>query len=167
MRLRAAALLALSFAVIGCGCGGSSSSTATTTQAQAPNRGPKPPKGASPALRGIYRNFPPPKADPEVPASAKAIKAGEAACKGKTPTQVKERYLPVAIRREAIDPQSPQGKMIAGLTRYEKSPDAAYTAGQLAGDAYEASLGQGSLGEYGYRGCAYALARGVEGRLGD
>jgi hypothetical protein len=156
-------LLCLALAVAGCGGGGSTSSTEATSQTTA-LRGPKPPKNASPLVHQLYRSFQPPRADPEVSGSAKAIKAGEAACEGKTPLQVKQRFFPIAVAKGALDPKSAQGKMIAGVARFEKSPDSAYTAGQLAGDAYEATL-EGEAASYGYQGCVYGLARRLEGRL--
>lgn len=157
--------LCLALAVAGCGGGGDSQSTGQATQAITALRGPKPPKGASPLVHHLYRTFQPPRADPEVSGSAKAIKAGEAACKGKTPKQVEQRYFPLAVAKGALDPKSAQGKMIAGVAHFEKRPDSAYTAGQLAGDAYEATL-EGEAASYGYQGCVYGLARELEGRLG-
>lgn len=165
MRRSATALLLICLAVGIGGCGGgggssaSSSTATTTTQAQAPVRGPQPPKGASPTLRGIYRNFQPPKADPEVSGSAKAIEAGEAACEGKTPKEVKQEFI--AKSKLSAD----QRQALSQIDRSEAKPSADFAAGQLAALVYEGTL-KGPLAEYGYRGCVYALARGVEGRLG-
>ncbi len=57
--------------------------------------------------------------------------------------------------------------MIAAIGTYEKhsSKEYSFTAGQLGADAYQATLPK-ALGQYGYEGCVYALARGLEGRLG-
>ena len=52
--------------------------------------------GSSPTLRVIYATFPPPKPDPEAKCSAEVIKAGERACQGKTPVQVKEEFYAAA-----------------------------------------------------------------------
>ena len=94
--------------------------------------------------------------------SAAAIKAGERACGGKSPVQVKEEFYAAAKHRLS----SEQTKMIDRIASYEThSPtDASFTSGQLAADVYEASL-PAAIGQYGYEGCVYALARGLEGRL--
>ena len=160
MRRGAAALLLLAClaAALG-GCGGGGDSTAQSTAAEAPIRGPQPPKGASPAEREVYRNFQPPLPDPEVSGSGKAIEAGEAACRGKTPLQVKREFL------SHSDLSAAQRQALRQLDSAEAHPGGDYVAGQLAALVYEGTL-KGSLGEYGYRGCVYALARGLERRLG-
>lgn len=165
------------------GCGSGSSST-TTTSGQSAAATPaakaavkkaaaavkaaesKAPKGASPTLLQIYRQFPAPQADPKVRRSAAAIKAGEKACAAKTPLQVKEAFYPVAIAKGGLEEGGEQAKMIAATGKYEKnaSKDASFTAGQLAADAYEATLPE-AIGQYGYQGCVYALARRLEGEL--
>jgi len=159
MRRGEAALLLLAClaAALG-GCGGGGGSTQSTA-AEAPIRGPQPPKGASPAELRVYRNFQPPRADPEVSGSAKAIEAGEAACEGKTPLEVKREFL------SHSDLSADQRQALAQLDSAEAHPGGDYVAGQLAATVYEGTL-EGSLGEYGYRGCVYALARGLEGRMG-
>ena len=53
-------------------------------------------EGASPLVRAIYRQFPPPRPNPKVKASAEALAAGEKACAGKTPIEVCEEFLPVS-----------------------------------------------------------------------
>ncbi len=147
----------LAFVIAGCGGGGDASSSATTTQAQAQARGPQPPKGASALQRQVYRTFQPPRADPEVAGSGRAIEAGEAACEGKTPVQVKERFIAASKLSAA------QRRALAQIDRAEAHPSGDFAAGQLAALVYEGTLG-GKTAEYGYRGCVYALARGLEGR---
>jgi hypothetical protein len=153
-------VVVLLIGLAGCG-GGDSSSTTETTQAEAGAalKGPKPPKDASPLERQIYRNFQSPKADPEVKGSAKAIAAGEAACRGKTPAQVKNEFI------SQSELSANQRQALSQIDRAEAKPSADYAAGQLAGLVYEGTL-EGTAAEYGYRGCVFALARGLEGRLG-
>jgi hypothetical protein len=140
---------------VGCGTGGPSTQG---TVALPPIRGPKPPKGASPLLRQAYRNFQPPLADPEVKGSAKAIKAGEAACKGKTPLEAKEEFI------SRSDLSAAQRESLQAIEAAEAHPSADFVAGQLAALAYEGTL-EGALAQYGYRGCVYALAEGLKGEL--
>ncbi len=153
-------LLCFALGLSACGGGGDSSSTSSTTQATAPIRGPQPPKGASQLERQIYRTFQPPEADPEVSGSAKAIAAGEAACEGKTPLEVKQQFI--AQSKLSSD----QRQALAQIDRAEEHPGGDFSAGQLAGLVYQGTL-EGELAEYGYQGCVYALARGLERRLGE
>lgn len=122
----------------------------------------KAPKGASPTLRQIYRQFPAPKPDPEVKGSAAAIKAGKRACQDKTPTEVKEEFFPAAQPNLAPE----QTKMIARVGSFEANAgkDASFVAGQLAADTYQATLPE-AVAQAGYQGCIYSLARGLEHRL--
>jgi hypothetical protein len=171
----AALLIAAALALAGCGGGSSStSSTGPTTSSAAVEKAAKEaatlrqkaearaPKGASPTLRAIYATFPPPKPDSAVKRSGPAIKAGEKACAGKTPTEVKEEFYGAA--QTNLEPE--QKQMIARIGSFEgsDSTDASFTAGQLAADVYEATLPE-AIGQYGYEGCVYALARGLEQRL--
>jgi len=154
----AAGLFLLAMAADGCG---SETSPATETQGGgAAER--QAPKGASPVLRAVYRQFPAPEADPQVSGSAAAIKAGERACKGKAPLQVKQELF--AVAKSNLVPE--QVKLIARIESFEKSSakDPSFTAGQLAADVYEATLPK-ATGQYGYQGCIYALVRGLEHRL--
>jgi hypothetical protein len=168
-------IAALTIALSGCG-GGSSSTSSTSTspsaEAQAAIRKDaairhaaeaRAPKGASPTLRAIYATFPPPKPNPEAKRSAAAIKAGERACQGKSPVQVKEEFYAAAKHKLS----SEQTKMIDRIDTYENhSPtDASFTSGQLGADAYQATL-PAAVGQYGYEGCVYVLARRLEGELG-
>jgi hypothetical protein len=167
---------ALAIALAGCGSSSSSSSTSSPTapsaEAQAAAKKDaavrraaeaRAPQGSSPTLRAIYATFPAPRPDPEAKRSAAVIKAGESACRGKTPVQVKEEFYAAAKHRLS----SEQTKMIDRIDSYEThSPtDASFTSGQLGADVYQASL-PAAVGQYGYEGCVYALARGLERRLG-
>jgi hypothetical protein len=117
-------------------------------------------------LKEIYRQFTPRKPDPRVKGSAKAIAAGRGACAGMQPLQVVHKYYPVAVRMGRLDPSSGQAKMIAGVARYVESEarDPSFDAGQLAADAYQATLPP-RMASFGYAGCVYALARQLEKRL--
>lgn len=157
-------ILALLLALVAGGCGGSDSDGSTAAEAP-----PSPytrggaaerqaPKGASPVLREIYRQFPAPQADPAVKRSARALKAGERACAGKSPLEVKEEFYPAAIESGGLEEGSPQAKTIAEIEHYEKNSfDPSFVAGQLAAGAYEATLPE-AIARYGYQGCIYSLA---------
>jgi hypothetical protein len=163
MRLnRLGALVVVSLlGLVGCGGGGTSTSAPSAESAEATTalRGPKPAKDASPLERQVYRNFQPPIPDPEVSGSAAAIEAGEAACRGKTPVQVKSEFLPES------DLSAAQRQALAQIDRAEAHPGGDFAAGQLAALVYQQTL-EGTAAEYGYRGCVYALARGLESSLG-
>jgi hypothetical protein len=165
---RSARATGLAFAAVGLlllvsGCGGGNSSEMTFTSAykkREERAEAEAPKGASPLLRQIYRTFPPPQADPKVKGSAKAIKKGENSCKGKTPMEVRERFL----SESKLLPE--QRQMVAKLGHYEGLPPTAdFVPGQLAALVYEGTISDKSLASYGYRGCAYSLARGLEQKL--
>jgi hypothetical protein len=151
--------------VVGCGGGGSSSSSAQAQARKSPyvpggSAEKEAPKGASPVLREIYRQFPRPKPDPETKGAAAAIEAGEKACQGKTPLQVKEEF---SARAKL---SSEQEKMVAQLPGFEKSSARNYSfaAGQIGALVYEASL-PAATAAYGYRGCVYSLAQRLERKL--
>jgi hypothetical protein len=166
----------MALAALGCGGGdgaGGSASTLPTTPPEAtfpeptvPEDAPQPPKGASPVLREIHRQFTLRKPDPRVEGSAQAIAAGRAACAGKSPVEVERRYFPIAVGKGAIDPESGKGEMIAQIGRYAKhaSADPSFVAGQLAAGAYQATL-PARIRTFGYAGCIYALARRLEMQL--
>jgi hypothetical protein len=149
--------LALGLGACG-GGGGSSSSSTEASGATTAIRGPQPPQGSSPLVHQLYRSFQPPRADPEVSGSAKAIEAGEAACEGKTPLEVKRQFIAQSKLSAA------QRQALSQIDRAEEHPSADFAAGQLAGLVYEGTLA-GTEAEYGYRGCVYGLARGLEHRL--
>jgi hypothetical protein len=161
-------------ALVAAGCGSDSTADKTGDQGSgvpAPTaRGGaaerEAPKGASPVLREIYRQFPKPQADPAVRASAAAIAAGRKACRGKTPLQVKEEFYPKAVEKGALRADSPRGQMIAEVASIEarSGVDPSFAAGQLAAAAYEAAQPQATA-HYGYRGCVYSLARELQRKL--
>jgi hypothetical protein len=124
------------------------------------------PKGSSPFVQELFRQFPPPEPDPDVKGSAAAIKAGERACAGKTPVEVKEATFAEAVSIGNLDPNSPEGRMIGRIDQYESqvTKEGSFTAGQLAADSYKATLPAG-LADSGYQGCVYALATELERRL--
>lgn len=117
-------------------------------------------------VRELYREFPPPQVPKGVKGAAAAIRAGERACAGKTPTQVAEKYLPIALEQGGIKEGTAQAKMIGETARYEKNieTEASFTSGQLAAGAYQATL-PARLQKAGYQGCIYSLARDLEHRL--
>ena len=180
-RASAVALVATAaLALAACGGGGSSSTPPTTTTAVAPAKAGKPsgdsgsggsakvPKkkhskqgseGGGGAAEGVRKTFPKPQADPEVEGSAAAIAAGEAACEGKTPAQIKAAFYDQAIEEGTLEPMSPEGKMIARLGAVEKQAGGgtSFAAGQLAADVYAATLPE-ETATYGFRGCTHALA---------
>lgn len=172
--LPALAALTIALALTGCGSGGSTTGAtpAATTPAAAAKAAVKQaakaaeaeaPKGASPTLRAIYRSFPAPMAGPhEGAAAAAAIAAGERACAGRTPLEVKEAFY--AEAEGYLEPE--QTKMIARIGAYEAhaATDPSFVAGQLAADVYAATLEEEEA-QAGYRGCVHALAQGLERRL--
>jgi hypothetical protein len=176
VRLLVAAVACAALALGGCGSSGGKSPAEKQAERQAEVSGSgrtsanshvnAPPKGAPPMVRELYREFPPPKPDPTVKGSAAAIRAGERACAGKTPVEVKEKYLPIALERGRLESGSPQAKMIGEIDRFAKhlETEASFTAGQLAGDAYQATLPE-RLQTAGYQGCVYSLAKRLESRL--
>jgi hypothetical protein len=163
MTRSATALLVICCLALGlCACGGAGDSSSTGSaqdEATTALRGPKPPKDASALERELYRTFQPPEADPEVEGSGEAIAAGEAACEGKTPAQVKSEFIGQS------ELSSAQRQALSQIERAEAHPSGDFAAGQLAGLVYAGTL-EGVEGEYGYRGCVYALALGLEGELG-
>jgi hypothetical protein len=124
------------------------------------------PKNSSPFVRELYRQFPPPRPEPGVKGAAAAIRAGERACAGKTPTEVKESFYPIAVAKGRLDPETPEGRMISAIAKYEArvTREPSFTAGQLAAAAYQRALAP-KLASSGYQGCIYALAVELERRL--
>jgi hypothetical protein len=144
------------------GCGGEDEEATSTTvseQAQLAALAEPPPKSASPLLREIYRQFQPPESDPGVKGSAKAIKAGERACRGKTPLEIREEFIAES------DLSGDQAEAVSELERYERNPSSSYPAGQLGALVYQMTLDDEALSSYGFRGCVYALSLGVKREL--
>lgn len=160
MRGRGLLLISLLCLALGLGgCGESSSPSQGTSTAEKRLGAPEPPNGAGALVRSLYRNFQLPSPTPDVPGSAKAIREGEEACKEMTPKQVALRF------RYEAELSGPQRAALAQIARAEAHPTADYVAGQLAALAYEGTLEQGPLAEYGYRGCIHELAQELVERL--
>jgi hypothetical protein len=146
----------------GCGGGGSGGETQPTTVSEAQQLkalAEPPPKGASPVLKSIYREFQPPKPDPNVKASAKVIKVGEKKCKDKTPLEVREQFIGESELNEE------QEEAVNELERYEKHPSPSYPAGQLGALVYEKTLPE-ETAAYGFQGCVYSLSLRAKRELG-
>jgi hypothetical protein len=165
--LSVAVLIAL-VAVLAGGCGGGDdggdgSGGATTTspvereEARAESEAPP---GASPVLREIYRQFPPPQPDPAVKRSAAAIRAGEEACRGKTPLEVREEFIGES---DLLDEQA---ELVEELPELEESAasNSAFITGQLGALVYERTLPE-EVARYGYLGCVYSLSLVIKRKL--
>jgi hypothetical protein len=146
----------------GCGSSGPDSTTQSNVHLPKMTAVQRAPKGASPVEREIYRQFPPPKPDPSVPRSAEVIRAGEEACRGKSPLEVKEEFYAVA----SSNLQPEQKQMIAEIAHWAKQSkrDEGFTAGQLAADVYQATLPE-AVNRFGYQGCIYSLAQRLKQEL--
>jgi hypothetical protein len=158
-------LVLAAFALLaGCGSSGSDETTSGQAQVHLPKLTPaqRAPKGASMVEREIYRSFPPPKPDPKVPKSGPAIRAGEQACQGKSPVEVKEEFYAQASPH--LLPE--QKEIIAEIGRFAKrsTKEPGFTAGQLGADVYKATLPV-RIATYGYQGCVYSLAKGLKHEL--
>jgi hypothetical protein len=177
--LIAASIALLALAAPGCGGGDDGAETASPAAERqvettgggrtGRNSSANPaPKGSSPMVRELYRQFPPPEADPSVRGSEAEVRAGERACDGKTPLEVKETYFPVAVESGRIDPESPRGRTIEEIERFEEhvTEEPSFPAGQLAATAYRETRPP-RLATYGARGCVYALAKTLERRLSE
>jgi hypothetical protein len=146
--------------VLAAGCGGGDETQPTTVseRAQLEALAEPPPKHASPLLKSIYREFQPPKPDPQVKASGKAIKTGERVCKNKTPLEIREQYIGESELNEA------QEEVVNELEHYEKHPSPSYPAGQLGALVYEKTLPE-ETANYGFQGCVYSLSLRVKREL--
>jgi hypothetical protein len=135
-------------------CGGSDSST--TQSVANSNAGAISPN--MPQAEVIAKQFPKPKPIENAPVGAmKAIEAGRRACRGKTPTQVRDEFM--AAAKNSGELNEGQEQMLSELPHFEKqartSPD--FAAGQLAAGVYEATLTE-RMARSGYQGCVYELA---------
>jgi hypothetical protein len=110
-------------------------------------------------LDEIYRQFQPPEPNPEVKGSGKAIKRGEASCKGKTPTQIKEAFVSESNLSEE------QSQALKDLPRFEEHPSVDFPAGQLGALVYQMTLPETELASYGFQGCVYQLSLGLKKEL--
>jgi hypothetical protein len=154
-------LLALLALAGGCGDGDSESGNPTGQGAaqREEQLAEPPPKGASLLLRQIYQQFQPPQPDPRMKErSAKVIKAGERACKGKTPLEVREEFIAES------DLSEDQAEAVSELEKYEENPSPNFVAGQLGALVYENALPE-KVARYGYQGCVYSLSLGLKREL--
>jgi hypothetical protein len=94
-----------------------------------------------------------------VKGSAKAIKAGERACRGKSPLEVREEFIAES------DLNEDQAGAVSELERYEQNPSSSYPAGQLGALVYQGTLSDEVLSSYGFQGCVYSLSLGVKREL--
>ncbi len=163
--LALSSVAALAFA----GCGGDSGTEGTDAGQASSGAGSKPAQKPLPADAPIgkvlARSFPKPRPLPQSPPQAeKWIRAGERACKGKSPSQVIDEFMPAAEAQTTFTKD--QKQMIGEIAHYEKqasdSPD--FAAGQLAAGVYERSLPE-VQGRSGYQGCVYQLALQLRSEL--
>lgn len=169
-----AAALALTAAALLAGCGGNGDSDASTSSAAAgdgqgqngaesgstqPNR---PPQGAA----AIRENFPPPDTKGLPAGQVAAIRAGQKACEGKRPLQVRAEYLDEATAGGTLDLDSPEGELVSDPKRFRTLPGTTpdFPAGQLGADVYAATVPQ-AVAQSAYKGCVYELARVQARRL--
>ncbi len=113
---------------------------------------------AKPITKQLAIVFPKPKVEAgSPPGTAKAIEAGRRACRGKTPTEVRDEFL--ADAEAAGGFSEGQKEMIGEIGKFEEqashSPN--FAAGQLAAGVYEATLPEEQMNA-GFRGCIYELA---------
>jgi hypothetical protein len=144
------------FALSACGSdddNGSSSdaSAPESTVESAPTVDPN-----APLTQQLKEVFPPPEPLAGSPPKAEAfIKQGQKACKGKTPSQVVDEFLPAAEENKDYDKQ--QLELISEIGSYEENPTSDFAAGQIAAGVYEATLPELQQ-RSGYQGCVYELA---------
>jgi hypothetical protein len=166
--LTGVAIAAIVLSAAGCGSsgddngGGSGGTTATARsfQQEEERAEAEAPPGASPVLQEIYRQFPPPQPDPSVKQSAAVISAGERACRGKTPLEVKEEFI------DESDLLPSQAERVAELAELEAStpPNGSFVTGQLGALVYERTLPE-RVAHFGYEGCVYSLSLVVKRQL--
>jgi hypothetical protein len=178
--------LVLALGAVGCGGGSSSTAstaattaTAATTGGQQKNAATKPKQGSPsqgksgganrkananvpPQVHELDRQFSKPTPTAGLKGAASALAAGQKACKGKTPLQVREEFLGEAEANLSSD----QMKLIKELPAYQKrdSKDPSFAAGQLGATVYSMTLPEESRPD-GYKGCVYALAQQLKGEL--
>ena len=142
----------MTFALTACG-GGDSGSEQSVAESSPATISPN-----MPQTKVIAKQFPKPVPVENAPAGAmKAIEAGRRACRGKTPTEVRDEFMAAAQEKGALN--EGQEAMLNELSNFEKqartSPD--FAAGQLAAGVYEATLPERQA-RSGYQGCVYELA---------
>ncbi len=156
----ALALLAacLLFAIPGCGEDSGSSDDTTTTSGE--NLPPAKPGDRPPGrVEALAQNFPPPDLTGLSLQAQAAVRAGQSACRGKTPKQVRDQYLDEAISSGGIDRESEQGEAVSDPSNFEFEPNEgpSFAAGQLAASVYAATLPPAKA-DLGFQGCVRELA---------
>jgi hypothetical protein len=141
-----------------CGSDDSSSETTAPTGVEA-----EPALDAdAPLEKQLNQVFPPPEPTAGAPPKAEQfIAAGQDACKGMTPSQVIDQYLP---QTGSEDFSKSQEELIETIGKYEQDPTADFAAGQIAAGVYEATLPE-LQGRSGYQGCVYELAQQLRTEL--
>jgi hypothetical protein len=134
------------------GCGGDDDGSADGA-AKPSDRPPPPP-------RALAENFPPPDTRGLSRGERAALRAGQRACRGKTPLQIRNEYLDQATSSGSLDLDSPQGELVSDLAnfRFEPNEGPSFATGQLAAGIYEATLREATANA-GFQGCVYELAR--------
>ena len=146
------------FALTACGDDSDSEQSGPTTA----NGTPPPPDAGPPSVQeALADQFTVPQPTENAPpGSAAAIEAGREICKGRTPKQIRDEFLP-AVEGELNEGQL---EMIEDIERYEKQVTASFVAGQLAAGVYEATLSENEE-RGGYQGCVYELAQKLQREL--
>jgi len=157
-------LIAMAFGTIAAltlsACGGGDEDSSTETLQGEAAKPPLPPD--APLQQQLGRSFPPPEPTEEAPPNARSfIEAGRKACKGKTPSEVIDEFLPQA---GASDFDESQEELIGKIGQYEQNPTADFAAGQIAAGVYEATLPELQQ-RSGYQGCVYELAQQLRREL--
>ncbi len=145
------------FGLMACGDDSDSEQSGMTTATRTP-----PPNAGPPSVEeAIAEQFTVPQPTENAPpGSAAAIQAGREVCKGKTPQQIRDEFLP-AVEGELTEGQL---EMIEDIERYEKQVTPSFVAGQLAAGVYEATLTENEE-RGGYQGCVYELAQKLQREL--
>jgi len=141
-------------------CGGDDEGSSTETLQGTAAKPPLP--ADAPLKQQLGRTFPPPQPTEGAPPKAQAfIAAGQKACRGLTPAEVVDRFLPQA---GANDFDESQEELISKIGQYENNPTADFAAGQIAAGVYEATLPELQQ-RSGYQGCVYELAQQLRREL--
>jgi hypothetical protein len=152
---------ALAAGLAGCGDDDSGETTVTSSVPPLSSLEEPPPRGASPLLEDVYRQFQPPQADPAVKGSATALRRGERTCRGKSPLQIREELI------DQSDLTPDQARTVEQLPRYERSPSPNFAAGQLGALVYEGTLPDDELATFGFQGCIYSLSLRLKRELAE
>lgn len=145
-------------AAAGCGGsqnGGSDGGSGSTSTVELPDVAPGPLTGPA----ALQDQFPPPDVSELDPQATAAVRAGQQACLGKTPLEIRAEYLDDAVQN-GLDLTSPRGTMFKQPQNFRQPfrPGSSFASGQLAAGVYEETLPESSA-SYGFQGCVYELAR--------